>query len=214
MEIELRIYDIEPGLRWSWLQWFEQEFLPLHARLGVGEVLGRFLSYRDDATFAWFHGFRNAEERIASQETLWNHPECQAVLASAPVPVRKSIVRNLAPAFGSTITAPEQFRGMTECPVLEIRQYRIAPGQRARFATFFHDRTLEAQGRSGIRVHGQFNDLDDDNIFTWTRGFSDLRERDRSKADFYQSRLWLDDLEHEAFSMIEDYSNVLLVMPV
>jgi len=53
MELELRIYDLDPEYRWPWLRWFEETLLPLHARPGAGQVLGRFLSYRDDATFAW-----------------------------------------------------------------------------------------------------------------------------------------------------------------
>ena len=60
---------------------------------------------------------------------------------------------------------------------------------------------------------GPFDDLDDEDVLTWFRGFPSLVERDRMKSDFYQSRLWLEDLEAEAFSMIADYSNVMLVTP-
>ena len=42
----------------------------------------------------------------------------------------------------------------------------------------------------------------------------DLVERDRRKAAFYGSKLWLEELQDEAFSMIEDYTNVLLVAAV
>jgi hypothetical protein len=41
-----------------------------------------------------------------------------------------------------------------------------------------------------------------------------VSERDRRKAAFYQSRQWLEELQDQAFSMIEDYSNVLLVAPL
>ena len=98
--------------------------------------------------------------------------------------------------------------------VVEYPPRRLAPGQRARFQRFFNERTLEAQERSGMSVCGQFVDLDDENLFVWLRGFPDLLERDRRKADFYQSAYWLHELQDEAFSMIEDYSNTLLLMPV
>ena len=198
MELELRIYELDPEFRWSWLRWFEEQLLPLYS----GQVLGRFLSYRDDATFAWL---------LQPAEREWDEAE---VLATAPTPVRKSVVRKLAPAFGSTITTPEEFRRIDEAKVLEIRQYRIAPGQRARFAQFFHDKTLGPQARHGITVYGQFDDLDDPNNFVWLRGFPNLIERDRRKSEFYRSALWLEELQDEAFSMIEDYSNTLLVMPM
>ena len=61
-------------------------------------------------------------------------------------------------------------------------------------------------------VHGPFDDLDDEDVLTWFRGFPSLAERDRRKACFYQSRLWLDELETEAFSMIDRYE-VMLMTP-
>ena len=120
----------------------------------------------------------------------------------------------LASIGDSEITKSEDFRRLNETPLWEIRQYRIAPGQRARFEEFFRNRALEPLKRYGMIIHGRFDDLDDPNNFVWLRGFPDLIERDRRKAAFYQSKLWLEELQDEAFSMIEDYSNVLLVAPV
>jgi len=178
MEIELRIYDVDPDFRWNWVASIDHSL--------------RFISLRDDATFVCLNGAHTTE----------------------PSPIRKLTVRRLAPAFGSTITSVAELTRMLESNVLEIRQYRIAPGQRARFATFFVDKTLPAQGEYGMAVYGQFDDLDDENVFTWIRGFPDVVERDRRKNAFYQSDLWFNELQDEAFSMIEDYSNVLLVTPV
>jgi hypothetical protein len=189
MQIELRICDVVAEQRWKWLQDFEPS--------GRGRFLGAFISYRDDAKLVLLHGFRDAEER----------------LANAPVPIGESIVRVLTPTIGSTITTLDDFERITD-PVLELRQYRIAPGQRARFATFLRDRTLAEQTRLGMNVHGPFDDLDDENNLVWFRGFPDLFERDRRKAAFYEGRLWLAELQDEAFSMIEDYSNVMLLAPV
>ena len=178
MEIELRIYEVEPDYRWNWMQ-------------SIAHPL-RFISLRDDATFVCLNGTHTTE----------------------PSPIRKLTVRRLAPAFGSTITTVAELNRILESNVLEVRQYRIAPGQRERFAKFFVDKTLPAQAQYGMAVYGHFNDLDDDNTFTWFRGFPDVVERDRRKNEFYQSAYWLNELQDEAFSMIEDYSNVLLVTPV
>src|SRR6185436_10430004 len=122
--------------------------------------------------------------------------------------------RVLAPATGSTIARFEDFARIAESPVLEIRQYRLVPGTRARFAAFLRDRTLESHIRLGMTVHGPFDDLGDDDVLTWFRGFPSLAERDRRKAAFYQGEYWLNELQDEAFSMIEDYRNVMLVTPV
>ncbi len=171
MEIELQIEKVDPDYRWNRVQALE------------GEALVRFLSFRDDATLAWFSQPRGSGIRLASVD-------------------------------GSEITKAEDFGRLYELPVLEIRQYRIAPGQRARFEKFFRERCLEPLRRNGMTVHGQFDDLDDENNFVWLRGFPDLVERDRRKAAFYQSALWLEELQDEVFSMVKDYSNVLLVAPV
>ena len=123
-------------------------------------------------------------------------------------------VKRLAPALASSITSRDQLHHLADSNVVEIRQYRIKPGLRARFAEFFRDRTLESQAQYGMAVHGQFDDLDDADVFTWFRGFPDVVERDRRKNAFYRSDFWLNDLQDEAFSLIEDYRNVLLVAPV
>lgn len=181
MEIELRIFDVEPDYRWNWL-----EYLAPHAAQ-------RFVSYRDDATFVCTRTAGDAEA-------------FEAVLAAGPSPVRKSTIRKL--------TGPGDFAMATASPVLEIRQYRLKPGTRARFAEFLQTRTAEPHVRHEMPLLGQFDDIDDENVHVFLRAFPSLVERDRRKAAFYQSALWLEELQDEAFAMIEDYSNVLLVMPV
>jgi hypothetical protein len=198
MEIELHIEELETERRWNRLQWFQQEFRPPH-----GTILGSFLSFRSDQTFVWLHGFRDREERLASHE----HPPSDAFVV-------QSTVRTLTPAIGSTITELHDFARIAESPLLELRQYRLAPGTRARFATFLRDRTLDAQVRCGMVVYGPFDCLEDDDLLVWFRGFPNLLERDRRKADFYQGAYWLNELQDEAFTMIADYSNVILVTPV
>ena len=152
----------------------------------------RFLSLRDDRTFVLLNTTHTSE----------------------PSPIEKLTIRRLAPALASAITSPAELDRVLESNILEIQQYKIKPGQRSRFATFFSDRTLESQLQYGMPVYGQFDDLDDENVFVFLRGFSDMVDRDRRKNAYYRSPLWLNELQDEAFSMIEDYSNVLLAAPV
>lgn len=152
----------------------------------------RFLSLRDDRTFVLLNGAHTSE----------------------PSPVEKLTIRRLAPAVASSITSPDQLHRVLESNILEIRQYRIKAGQRTRFATFFSGRPLASHAQYDMPVYGQFDDLDDENVFVFLRGFPDMIERDRRKNAYYRSSLWLNELQDEAFSMIDDYSNVLLVTPV
>ena len=170
MDLTLHIEKVDPDDRWNRVQ-------------AVSGAYGRFISARDDATFAWFGPPNGSRIRLRSLED-------------------------------SEIAKPEDFRRLDETPIWEIRQYKIRPGQRARFQEFFRTQSLEPLRRYGMLVHGRFDDLDDPDHFVWLRGFPDLVERDRRKAAFYQSKLWLEELQDEAFSMIEDYTNVLLVAPV
>lgn len=168
-ELELHIEKVDPEERWR--------------KVEALEAPVKFVSYRDDATIAYF------------------------------TPTHGSGIR-LRVAPGSPIAAMDDFARVRDWPVIELRQYRIKPGRRADFAEFFHTRAMPAQARYDITVLGQFDDLGDDTNFVWLRGFPSLVERDRRKSVFYTSRLWYDELQDDAFSMIEDYSNSILVAPV
>jgi hypothetical protein len=197
MEIELRVAVLETERRWNWRQFFDANVL------GAGTVLGTFLSYRDDDTFVWLHAFDDEDQRA----------RLTAILAGAPSRCAESVRRLTPSAAGSTVRGNADLAVLAGWPVIEIRQYRLAPGTRSRFTRFLFEKTLEPQKRCGMSLAGPFDDLEDENVQTWFRGFTSLAERDGAKAAFYQSNLWLDDLEAEAFTMIEDYSNVMLVTP-
>ena len=97
--------------------------------------------------------------------------------------------------------------------LMEIRIYKIRPGMRQKFIEFFENKTIEPQEACGMRILGQFRSLQDDDTFVWLRGFENAQDRDSKKEAFYGGDLWLEQLEEDAFSMIEDYSNVFLVEP-
>jgi hypothetical protein len=186
MQVDLHIETLETERRWNRLQWFESAALD--------GVLGKFLAYKDQETFIWLRAFH------------------------APLPdqtfVRSTQTIRLTPAFGSTITEERDFARISESPLLELRQYRIAPGARRRFAEFLRNRTYDEHVRLGMPVYGPFDALDDEDLIVWFRGFSDLQDRDRRKAQFYQGDLWVNELESEAMAMIADYSNIMLIAPV
>ncbi|MGE5803869.1 MAG: NIPSNAP family protein [Gemmatimonadota bacterium] len=218
MLVELRLYRIKPGKRAQWLAFFEQRFLPYHRSVGVGTVLGYFLSYRDDEGFAWLHAFASDSDRDEARTLLWEGERWREDLAPvAKDLLRESCVHLLAPLPASRILKIDDIplpslHAQTN-RVLEIRIYRIRPGRRDDFAEFFNTRTVAPQEANGMQILGQFKDLEDDNCFVWLRGFPDLETRDVQKAAFYDGDLWLKELEGEAFAMIEDYSNVWLVTP-
>lgn len=97
-------------------------------------------------------------------------------------------------------------------PVLELRQYKIVDGRREAMIALFDREFVESQEAEGMRLVGQFRDLDDPNRFTWIREFPDMAARERALTAFYSGPVWQAHRE-EANPMLADNDNVLLLRP-
>src|SRR3989442_14099753 len=75
---------------------------------------------------------------------------------------------------------------MTElcCPIVELRQYTLHPGKRDILIDLFDREFIEPQEAIGIKVIGQFRDVDDPDRFVWLRGFRDVASRAKALQDF------------------------------
>lgn len=96
--------------------------------------------------------------------------------------------------------------------VLELRQYTLKPGSRDTLIDLFDARLVEPQEEAGMRIVGQFRDLDDPDRFVWLRSFADMRSRERALAAFYGGPVWKAHRD-EANATMVDSSNVLLLRP-
>ena len=101
----------------------------------------------------------------------------------------------------------------TCCPVVELRQYTLHPGQRDVLVSLFEREFLDTQEATGIRVLGQFRDLDAPDRFVWLRGFPDMVQRRASLDAFYSGPAWLAHRDAANATMI-DSDDVLLLKPV
>jgi hypothetical protein len=98
------------------------------------------------------------------------------------------------------------------CPIVELRQYTLHPGKRDDLINLFDREFIETQEAVGMRIVGQFRDLDDPDRFVWVRGFRDMPSRARALADFYGGPVWKTHREAANATMI-DSDNVLLLRP-
>lgn len=98
------------------------------------------------------------------------------------------------------------------CPVFELRQYTLHPGQRDVLIELFDRELVESQEAEGMRIVGQFRDLDKPNRFVWLRGFPDMPERARALGAFYGGPVWKAHSKAANATMI-DATNVLLLRP-
>lgn len=110
----------------------------------------------------------------------------------------------LSPAPRSTET--------TECGVVELRQYTLHPDRRDTLVELFERELVATQEVLGMRVLGQFRDLDDADRFVWLRGFADMAARRRGLAAFYGGPVWAAHRDAANATMI-DSDNVLLLRP-
>ena len=116
----------------------------------------------------------------------------------------------LMSAIASTDTAPI-LNAKTCCPIVELRQYTVHPGMRDPFIVNFEREFIDTQeATGGIRVIGEFRDLDDPNHFVWLRGFPDMPSRATSLQDFYGGPIWKAHRD-EANAHFTDTDNVLLL---
>src|SRR5437762_10810945 len=98
------------------------------------------------------------------------------------------------------------------CPVVELRQYTLHPGKRDVLIDLFDREFVETQEAVGIKVIGQFRDLDHPDHFVWLRGFRDMSSRAKALTDFYGGPVWKAHREAANATMI-DSDNVLLLRP-
>lgn len=98
-------------------------------------------------------------------------------------------------------------------PILELRRYRLRPGRRETLIELFDRELIESQEELGMRLLGQFRDLDDPDSFVWLRGFTDMESRLRGLEAFYTGPAWRAHAQAANATMI-DVDNVLLLRPV
>jgi hypothetical protein len=96
--------------------------------------------------------------------------------------------------------------------VVELRQYLLKPGRTDDLIDVFDRELVETQEACGMRVIGQFRDLDRPDRFVWLRGFADMDSRRRALTDFYGGPVWAEHGPAAVDTMI-DSDDVLLLVP-
>jgi quinol monooxygenase YgiN len=96
--------------------------------------------------------------------------------------------------------------------VIELRRYRLRPGARDRLIALFDRHFVESQEETGMRILGQFRDLDDPDAFVWLRGFRDMHARAAALEAFYGGPVWARYAGQARATMVNT-DNVLLLRP-
>jgi quinol monooxygenase YgiN len=99
------------------------------------------------------------------------------------------------------------------CPIVELRRYKLHPGKRDTLITLFEREFIETQEAAGMQLIAQFRDIDQPDVFTWLRGFTNMDSRAAALAAFYDGPTWRANRDAANDTMI-DSDNVLLLRPV
>lgn len=100
----------------------------------------------------------------------------------------------------------------TDQAVIELRQYTLRAGQRDTLVRLFEREFIESQEQTGLRVLGQFVDLDNPDRFVWLRSFASMPARKTALETFYGGPVWQQHRAAANATMI-DSDNVLLLKP-
>ena len=97
--------------------------------------------------------------------------------------------------------------------IIEMRTYKTRPGKRAEFIEIFRSKSIPAHDEIGMKILGPFLSIEDPDTFFFMRGFPDLASREPMKAQFYEGKLWKEELENLVMPMLEKYEVVLVDDP-
>jgi hypothetical protein len=88
----------------------------------------------------------------------------------------------------------------------------LRPGGRDVLIDLFDSELVEPQEAVGMKIIGQFRDLDRPDRFVWVRGFPDMESRAESLTAFYGGPVWKAHSNAANATML-DVSDVLLLRP-
>ncbi len=106
-----------------------------------------------------------------------------ADLARVEIPDGDDSIRGASFGRGNSGAQPT-----TCCPIVELRQYTLHPGKRDVLIDLFDREFVESQEALGMKIIGQFRDLDNPNRFVWLRGFRDMPSARRRSRTFTAGR--------------------------
>ena len=94
--------------------------------------------------------------------------------------------------------------------IIEMRTYKIKPAKRAEFLKIFESKSVPEHQKIGMKILGPFLSIEDDDTFFWMRAFPDRKSRDAVRDQFYEGKLFKEDLEKNHVPMLEKYDVVVV----
>ncbi|MDG4825914.1 NIPSNAP family protein [Asanoa sp. WMMD1127] len=97
--------------------------------------------------------------------------------------------------------------------IVELRQYTLVPGGRDTLVALFDRHFVDSQEAAGMRIVGQFRDLDRADRFVWVRSFPSMAQRHAALTAFYSGPVWAEHRDAANATML-DVDDVLLMRAI
>lgn len=94
--------------------------------------------------------------------------------------------------------------------IIEMRTYKIKSGKRAEFLKILESKAFPEHQKIGMKIIGPFLSVEDEDTFFWMRAFPDRDSRERMREEFYEGRLWKDELEQKLMPILEKFDVVIV----
>jgi NIPSNAP len=87
--------------------------------------------------------------------------------------------------------------------LVELRQYRVRPGQRENWVRYMEEVIVPFQTARGMRILGQWVGEQEDDLFVWIRQFESESERERLYQAVYDSDEWKNTISPRVGELID-----------
>ncbi|MCS7060203.1 MAG: NIPSNAP family protein [Anaerolineae bacterium] len=86
---------------------------------------------------------------------------------------------------------------------IELREYRIKPGQRERWVRFMEEVIIPYQVSKGMVILGSFVGEQDDTLYVWMRRFESEAQREELYKAVYETDIWQNDISPQIGEMLD-----------
>jgi hypothetical protein len=94
--------------------------------------------------------------------------------------------------------------------LIEMRTYKIKPGKRTEFLEVFESKAVPEHQKIGMKILGPFLSIEDEDTFFWMRAFPNLKSREKMRHEFYEGKVWKEELEQKLMPILEKYEVVVV----
>ena len=209
--IELRCYQVKPGLMREWIDAFNNEVIPINKDNGA-HLLGSGINSSGENEFIWFRAFKNAEHREKTRLLIYE---------GLPWLKIQDRIRGMLDNRSETLLENNEFwepykyliKNEEKKEIQELRTYVIESGRMSDWIRLFNTKIAPLHFKYDVSIHGSFIPSSDPDKFVWVRSFKDEEHKKMSNKDIYQGKEW-SLIQESVRDILKDYSDIKVIRSI